>query len=323
MFKRKVLITGATGFVGANILRFLVKKNYSPHVLIRKTSNLWRIKDLVPKIALYQIDLLEKKLLEKTVKKIKPQIIFHLANAALYQGLPTFVKSYIEVNILGTINLITACKDLNYQCFINTGSSAEYGSKERPMKEDNFCQPLSLYAVTKLAATNYASYVGKKEKKPIITLRLFSPFGPYDDPKRLITEVIYHALKNNNIYLSNPDLVRDYIFIDDVVRAYILAIEAAEKYPGEIFNLGSGKESSIKKVAETILGLIDSSSTIKWGVFPPRDFESSKWQADLNKTKKFLKFKPEVSFEDGLEKTIAWFKKNIPIYEGRVRMFRN
>lgn len=319
--KARILISGATGFVGANLVRFLVKKNYPIHVLVRKTSNFWRIKDLISKISLWQVDLLEKELLAKTVKKINPRVIFHLANAPLYLGQPSSVKSYIEANLVGTINMIEACQDINYQCFINTGSSAEYGPKEKPMKEDNLCQPRSLYAVTKLAATNYASFVGKIEKKPIITLRLFSPFGPYDDPKRLMVEVIYNALKNKNIFLSRADLVRDYVYIDDVTRAYYLAITAAEKYPGEIFNLGMGRQTTIKKVVETTLDLTSSSSKISWDVFPSRDFESSIWQADLKKTEKCLNWRPEFSLKEGLKKTIDWFKKNLSLYEGRVRTF--
>lgn len=321
MSKRRVLITGATGFVGANILRFLVKKNYSPHVLIRRTSNLWRIRDLIPKIALYNVDLLEKGLLDKTIKKIKPQVIFHFANAALYQGQPTSVKSYIEVNLLGTINLITACKDIDYQCFVNTGSSAEYGPKEKPMKENDFCQPLSLYAITKLAATGYATFVGKKEKKPIITLRLFSPFGVYDDPNRLMTETIYNALGNRQISLSDPLLVRDYIYIEDVANAYIASIDKAKKFKGEIFNIGSGKQTSIKDVVEAVRKLSGSSSIIKWGVLKPRTFESKVWRADISKIKKCLSWKPRNSFEKGLRETINWFRVNKHLYNGRVRTF--
>jgi len=320
--KMRFLITGATGFVGSNILRYLVKKNYSPHVFIRKTSNLWRIKDLVSKITLYKVDLTENELLNRTVRKIKPQVIFHLANAPLYQGRPALVKSYLDANLLGTINMIASCKDLDYQCFVNTGSSAEYGLKNKPMREDNYCQPLSLYAITKLAATNYASYIGKIDRKPIITFRLFSPFGAFDDPKRLVTETIYNALDNKQIFLSNSNLVRDYLYMEDVVDAYIKAIDKAQKYQGEIFNIGSGRQISIGKTVKAILKLSASKSKIKWGKLEPRHFESYVWEADLSKTKKCLSWKPRYSFEEGLTETINWFRENKQIYRGRVRTFR-
>lgn len=319
--KTKIIITGATGFIGSNIARNLVKKNYSLHIFIRKTSNLWRIKDIVSNMMVYEVDLVDRKLLEKTVKKINPQVIFHLANAPIYHGSPSSIIDYVDVNLMGTINLIDACREVDYQCFVNTGSSAEYGAKVKPMKEDDFCQPLSLYAITKLAATNYTSFSGKIEEKPIITFRLFSPFGAYDDPKRLVTEAIYNALENKPIFLSAPHLVRDYIYIDDVIDAYIAAISKAEKYPGEIFNIGSGRQTSIEEVVKAVIKLSDSKSIIKWGTLKPRVFESKVWQADISNIKKCLLWKPIYSFEEGLEETINWFSVNKHIYKGRVRTF--
>lgn len=310
----RFLITGATGFVGSNILRYLVKKNYSPHVFIRKTSNLWRIKDLVSKITLYKVDLTENELLNRTVRKIKPQVIFHLANAPLYQGRPALVKSYLDANLLGTINMIASCKDLDYQCFVNTGSSAEYGLKNKPMREDNYCQPLSLYAITKLAATNYASYIGKIDRKPIITFRLFSPFGAFDDPKRLVTETIYNALDNKQIFLSNSNLVRDYLYMEDVVDAYIKAIDKAQKYQGEIFNIGSGRQTNLKQIADEILQLTESYSKIVYRQYAKRSFDTDIWLANAKKTADLLKFKPDYDLRTGLTETIDWFKKHSDRY---------
>lgn len=315
---KKILITGATGFVGANLARRVVKEDFEVHILIRQNSNLWRIKDTILKLHLHQVDILQKRLLKKQLQKIKPQIIFHLANTPLYGGIHPSVRPYIDVNLVGTINLIEACDDIDYECFINTGSSAEYGPKMTIMKEDDICQPLSLYAVTKLAGTNYASYYGRENKKPIITFRLFSPFGPYDDPKRLVSQVIYNALANKKIFLSNPKAVRDYIYINDVADAYIKAIAKAKDYPGEIFNLGSGQETPIEKVVEEILKLTKSKSIIRWGMLKTRPFESKKWQGDIEKVTKAFNWRPKYSLTTGIKETVEWFKKNYNFYENKV-----
>lgn len=319
--REKAVVTGATGFVGANIVRALVKRDFEVHILIRKQSNLWRIQDILSQITPHRVDLLEEKLLQKTMRSIQPEVIFHLANAPLYQGIHSLQKEYINTNIVGTINLLDACDTIPYKCFINTGSSAEYGTKVKPMRENDFCHPLSLYAITKLASTNYASFTGKIENKPVITFRLFSPYGPYDDPKRLITEVIYNALENKPIHLSDPNVVRDYIYIEDVIHAYLLAIKKAEKYNGEIFNIGSGKQTSIDEVVKTIIKVTNSTSKIKWGALKGRLFESKAWQADIEKTKESLHWVPSYSFLKGINETISWFTRNLNFYKGKVREF--
>src|SRR3990167_3392209 len=153
---KKILVTGATGFVGANLVRRLVDENYQVYILKRKNSNIWRIKDLISKISTFDIDLLEKQRLFKLVHKIKPRVIFHLANLGLYGGQDSSIEESIKVNLLGTVNLIKSLDTVNYECFINTGSSSEYGTKVSPIKENDLCEPSTNYALSKLAGTIYA-----------------------------------------------------------------------------------------------------------------------------------------------------------------------
>jgi nucleoside-diphosphate-sugar epimerase len=239
----------------------------------------------------------------------------------LYDGVHSSAKPYVEVNLLGTINIIDACEDVDYECLVNTGSSAEYGPKEKKMNEQDLCNPQIVYAITKLAGTNYASCVGKTHKKPVVTLRLFSPYGPYDDPKRLMSEAIVNALEGKPIFFSRPNIVRDYIYIEEVVDAYLKVVEKAKNYKGEIFNLGSGQETTIQEVISEIIKITGSRSRTKWGVLPPRDFESPVWQADMSKMRELIGWKPQKSLQGGLEKTIYWYKKNLDFYRDKIRRF--
>ena len=145
----------------------------------------------------------------------------------------------------------------------------------------------------------------------IISLRLFSPFGPYDQKDRLIAYAIVNAIRGKDLKLGNPNSVRDYIFIDDVVDLYIKSIKKAKKFKGEIFNVGTGIQENIKKVVEKIIKLTNFKGKVIWGSEKPRDYDAKVWVADMKKTKKAFNWKPPYNLEKGLIKTIKWFEKEL------------
>lgn len=315
MKKKKILVTGATGFIGANLARYLVSNQQEIHIIIRETSDLWRIKDIISYAATYNLDLEDREKTRKIIKLIKPDVVFHLANLGLYAGVNSSPRRLIDVNFLGTTNLLEACANLNLQCFVNTGSSAEYGPKESIMVEKDYCQPTTFYGLSKLTATLYSTVAAKTTKLPIICLRIFSPYGPFDSSTRLIPYVITRALKDRELLLANPRSVRDFIFVDDVVSAYLQTINNAKKNRGEIFNVGSGIQTSVADIVNQIIKIIGSKSRIKWGVQKSRPQESPSWQADITFAKSKLYWEPKYSLESGLRKTIEWFAQNISYYD--------
>lgn len=314
---KKALVTGATGFVGSNLVRRLIAENYEVHILVRQDSNQWRLSDISGQLQEHLVDLSEVEKLRQVVKEIKPQAIFHLAAFSIYSAYTKEEneKGIIDTNFLGLVNLLNACNEIDYKVFINTGSSSEYGLKKAPMKETDLCQPVNVYGIAKLAATLYSSYIAKIQNKPVVTLRLFSPFGPYDDGKRLIPHVVKHALNKNDVEVNNSEVVRDYIYIDDLVDLYLQVANFSniEGIKGEIFNVGSGQEVRIGKVVEEITKLTDSKIQVKWKN-QKRDWESEVWQADIAKTSQTFNWQPKHSLTQGLEKTISWFKNNLGYY---------
>lgn len=314
---KKILITGATGFVGANLLRKLIDSKNDIHIIIRNTSNLWRINDIIDKVNTHVCDLTNRENVENLVLKIKPQIIFHLAVYGGYQFQKESLK-IINTNLIGTINLLDACCKIGFECFINTGSSSEYGIKDKPMSENDLLEPINDYGIAKAAATLYCQAIGRREKLPIFILRLFSPYGYYEGPTRLIPYLIVSCLKGNDLNLANPDAVRDFIFIEDLIKAYFMIVENKEGVlPGDIFNIGSGEQHAVEEIYEIIKKLTKYTKKPQWEKTENdnREIKNLKiWIANISKSKKSLNWSLEYSIENGLEETIKWYRDHLYLY---------
>ena len=310
---RKILVTGATGFIGTNIARRLLVEGSNVSIFVRRESDKWRIKDILRDVRVYTVDLKHESEIRKAVNRIRPEIVVH---TAVHGGYPfqKDIRKMFAVNIIGTMNLLNVCKDKGFSFFLNTGSSSEYGIKNRRMKESDILEPAADYGVSKASATLYCQSLAKKEKLPIATLRLFSPYGYFEDSSRLIPYVILSCLKKKSIKLSSPYNVRDFVFIDDVTDIYVKAIERKDAIAGEVLNVGSGREHSVGDTVKKILDLIETQTRLEWGDTSNSHPEPKMWQADISKAKRLLGWTPKHGLDKGLEKTIKWFRKNKNLY---------
>lgn len=311
----KILVTGATGFVGSNLVRRLSSNGHDIHILTRRSSNKWRLMDCFSDLHNHTIDLLNQEELKGLMTEIEPDVIFHLATSGMYGGVQRPDREVIETNLLGTVNLINACNDIDYKCFVNTGSSSEYGPKKEPMKETDICEPINFYGISKCAATLYGQSIAQTNDKPIIGLRLFSPFGPFDDKSRLITYAITNALQNKPLLLGNPTAVRDYIYIEDVLDVYLQSIEIASGLKGEVFNVGSGSQITVTYIVNKIIEITDSKSEIKGNSFSGRAHDTEKWEANIEKISRSFNWRPKYHIDDGIRQTISWFESNLHLYK--------
>lgn len=182
------------------------------------------------------------------------------------------------------------------------------------MKETDVCEPINVYGISKCASTLYGRFIAKTENKPIIGFRLFSPFGPYDDSRRLIPYAIMNALQNKQLNLANSCAVRDYIYIDDVLDLYLKSIELASKYAGEVYNVGRGSNVSVSDVVKKILEITDSRSLVQWNSFTGRDHDCEKWEANIGKISRDFNWQPKYNIDEGIRKTITWFRDNLHSY---------
>lgn len=303
---KRVLITGASGFVGANLARRSLAEGHEVHLLLRPQHSLWRIEGIRPHVRIHPTGLADAGPLAALVAGIRPDWVFHLAAHGAYPS-QTDAREMMRTNVLGTMNLVEACLKTGFDAFVNAGSSSEYGFKDHAPGEDETLEPNSDYAVTKASATLYCRHVARQHRVPLSTLRLYSVYGPYEEPSRLLPTLIVRGLNGELPRLVNPDIARDYVQVDDVCGAFISAAEGKCE-PGAVFNVGTGAQTSIRQVVEVARRMLDLAVEPQWGSMPDRSWDSAVWVADHRRITKALGWKPTHSFEEGFRAMLDWFR---------------
>lgn len=309
---KKIFITGATGFVGSNLVRRSIQGGADVYINIRTTSDTWRIRDLLKDVSVVHADLSEYEKLNDSLKKTKPDIIFH---TAVYGGnsAQKDIGKIIKSNISGTANLLRCCKNIRLNLFVNTGSSSEYGLKNTAMKEVDLLKPVTDYGVSKAAATLFCQKTALTEDIPVVTLRLFSPYGRYEQKSRLVPSVILAALQKQNPHITSRGFVRDFIYIEDVLDAYEAAL-TLKNPKGQIYNIGSGTQHTVGAVTDTIINLLGNEVSCVTGLPRAWENEPTFWQADIQRAASELAWVPKYTLDQGLNRTIDWFKEHMNLY---------
>ncbi|MDA7752260.1 NAD(P)-dependent oxidoreductase [Candidatus Pelagibacter sp.] len=305
--KHPILITGAAGFVGSNLTRYFVSRGIKVNIMIKRSSNTWRLNDIIKKTNVHYADISDINSVRKIIKKIKPKTIYHLATHGGYSDQTDLVK--IKKSIIdATYNLINECKKYKFNIFINTGSSSEYGFKNKAMKESDILVPNSYYSVFKSSSSLYCQYESLKSNLQIVTIRPFHVYGPYERSNRLIPSLIRNMLNDKKVKLVSPKVSRDMIYISDVVNFYIM-VANKKNLRGEIFNLGSGKKTTIKVIYNLLKKITNYKVKNYWGSMKNRYWDQSIWYSNNSYVKTKLNWKPEVSLKKGLTNTVNWYKK--------------
>jgi UDP-glucose 4-epimerase len=310
---KRAILTGATGFIGANLARRLLKDGNEVHLLVRPGYNPWRIETIRSRTLLHEVDFCDSEDLLRVVRSIRPDWVFHLATHGAYSH-QTNLRQIIQTNIVGTFNLVEACLQTGFEAFVNTGSSSEYGFKNHAPSETERLEPNSHYAVTKASATMFCSHAAKSKNLHLVTLRLYSVYGPYEESTRLIPTLILCGSKGELPPLVNPDVSRDYIYVDDVTEAYLSAIGIADQEPGAVYNVGTGIQTSLREVVDVAKEILGIKAEPQWGSMPNRSWDTSIWLADNRRIKEILNWKPRFSFKDGFRSLANWLsdRRSVP-----------
>jgi nucleoside-diphosphate-sugar epimerase len=298
---RKILITGASGFIGSWITRKLVGNDIL--AIISPFSKPWRLNEIEKQVKIMKTDLSKIKQVERIFQEFRPDCVLHLATHGVYQYQQNDEKRIVEDNYLMTLNMLSESVRVGVKKFINTGSVFEYGSKSGSVKESDvdITDILNKYSAVKMATTALASSYADQLK--IVTLRPFTTYGPTEDPTRFIPATIKRALSGESIRIVNG-VIRDFVYVEDVANAYICGIEE-DFVSGSVLNIAGGKRITLEEAALVIKRLTKSKSEIVFDKKYIRVKESRCW-ANISKANKILNWKPRYSFSKGVGKCIDY-----------------
>jgi nucleoside-diphosphate-sugar epimerase len=318
MSARRALMTGAGGFVGACLARRLLADGHSVEAIVRPSSNRWRLEELAGEIRMHEADVRDRDAIDAVVAAARPDWVFHLAAHGAYswQGDPSGI---FESTVLGTLNMLDASIRVGFDAFVHSGSSSEYGLKDHAPAEDELPEPNSDYAVAKLAATTLCNSRAVRELAHIVTLRLYSVYGPWEDRRRLLPTVVSHALRGELPPLVGPQTARDFVYVDDVCEAFVLAAGAAGRNASGIYNVGSGRQTTLREVVEAARTTFGVTAEPRWGTHRARSWDTDVWLADPRRIEHDLDWRAATGLEAGMRATASWLEgrpEPQPAYDG-------
>ena len=316
---KRVILTGGTGFVGANLARRLLREGHELHLLVRPNYQPWRIEQIRSDVRLHELHLHDSEAVSRVVSQIRPDWVFHLAAHGAYSW-QTDWEQMVRTNIQGTMSLVSACLKTGFEAFVNTGSSSEYGFKDHAPAESEPVEPNSHYAVTKVAATLLCRQTAQSQRVHLPTLRLYSVFGPYEDPGRLLPNLILHGLKGELPPLVDPDVARDFVYVDDVVEAYLLAANVRTPEWGPIYNIGTAVQTTLREVVTVAREAMNISAEPVWSSMPNRQWDANVWVSDNRKIRAQLNWQPQHTFAEGFRLMLDWFRQGpLPAYARKAK----
>ncbi|MGZ3762932.1 MAG: NAD-dependent epimerase/dehydratase family protein [Mucilaginibacter sp.] len=299
-----ILVTGASGFVGANLFKLLVQYRNDVYAVVLREKG-WRLSGVKDEWVI-AVDLNDQTATKNLLDNINPLTVFDCAAYGAY----SFEKNASLIhrtNYQAIVNLVSMLAGRPFSAFIHAGSSSEYGNNCTAPTEEAVCQPNSHYAISKVAAANYLNYMGKQQGFPCINLRLYSVYGPLEDTSRLIPNLLRQAQNGKLPPFVDAQTSRDFIHIDDVCRAFILA--AAKMNPdlyGETFNIGSGTKTTIEDLAILTQRLFAIADQPQFGTMTGRTWDLPDWYSNSSKALKWLDWQADISLEYGLQATAEW-----------------
>jgi len=296
---KKILITGASGFIGSLLCRQILTYDTKVHGISRNPPPQSR-----EDIRWWRGDLIDFNFIQNVMVKVKPDIIFHLGSYVagsrdLELVLPTF-----HSNLSSTVNLLTAATQTGCRRIILAGSM------EEPENGNDCGVPCSPYAAAKWASNGYARMFHALYQTPVDIARIFMVYGPgQNDLKKLIPYVILSLLRGESPKLTSGHRRIDWIYVDDVVQG-LMAMACASDLQGDIVDLGSGQLFTIQNIVEKLVEIIDPDITPQFGGLPDRPLEQIR-TARISESAAKIHWNPQISLDEGLDRTVSWYRKHV------------
>jgi UDP-glucose 4-epimerase len=302
----KALVTGAGGFIGANLVRHLLDLGHEPVAILRPGGSSWRLEDVAAQARTEFVDLRGSEAVSRLVVEVRPDVIFNLAAYGAYSW-QTDLDAMLAVNVRATEALLEGAKQVGAR-LIQAGSSSEYGFSDRATTELDRVQPNSHYAITKVAATHLCRLAATRYEQPAITLRLYSVYGPWEEPGRLMPTLVERALAGTYPLLVAPETARDFVWIDDVCDAFLLAGTTDLADPGAVLNVASGAQTTLHALVDIVRALFEIESDPVWGSMPARRWDTSVWVGDPSTATDLIGWAAATPLEQGLRTLASWMQ---------------
>lgn len=302
--KKRILITGSSGFIGTNLLISLKSQNYDIAVIDRSHNTKFE------NVTNYIGDICDYSFVEKTILDFQPNKVFHLAGYKNRSSNIEEVSLSLKVNLMGTLNLYQALTKVStLESIITLGTTDEYGIHNSSFIESSIENPISPYGFGKLCGTQLAQFFNRSFNLPVIILRPTIAYGPYQANDMFIPSLISTLISNSDFKMTEGKQLRDFIYISDLVDAMLL-ISESQNYNGEIFNIGSGDSLKLREVASTIAKDLNKEHFLKIGSIPYRSNEVMKYMTSIDKVKNKFGWKPKIDFKKGIELTVKHYRDN-------------
>ena len=300
-----MLVLGASGFIGANLLRTLSRYRDDVYGTASRLPA-WRLEDLRSENIIVT-DLLVDSNLDAMLDNVKPRTVFDCVGYGGY-SFETDAGLIYETNFNLISRLLGRLERRTIACYVHAGSSSEYGDNASGPREDSPTFPNSHYAVSKAATANLIHFFGKKRKLPCVNLRLYSVYGPLEDSSRLIPNLIRSGLAGEYPELVDPRVSRDFVYVDDVTDAFVtIAGDVDDRNFGESFNIGTGAKTTIGDLAVIARDLFGLEQEPRY-TMPNREWDLSDWYSDPSKVSERFGWQARTQVREGLSLTIEWYR---------------
>jgi dTDP-glucose 4,6-dehydratase len=324
---KPVLVTGAGGFIGSHLVEALAAQGAQVRAFVRYNSRgdpgLLRLipGEKLSKVEIIAGDLRDGQAIREAVKGCS--LVFHLGALISIPYSYRHPAQVAETNFMGTLNVLLACRDLGVERLVHTSTSEVYGTaRQVPIDEGHPLRGQSPYSASKIGADKLAESFYCTYNLPVVTVRPFNTFGPRQSARAVIPTIITQALTRSTIRLGSLETTRDFTYVDDTVAGFIAAAECAG-VEGGVFNLGTGEEIRIGDLAKKVIQKVGRAVTIEEDPqrLRPEKSEVLRLISDNSLAREKLGWQPEVSLEQGLDRTIEWISKNIERYQPDVYQF--
>ncbi len=311
---KKVLVTGASGFIGSHLVEELVRRGANVRAFVKNNSsnNIGSLEklteDISEKVEIVFGDIQNRENVKRAVYEMN--LVFHLGALISVADSYKNPREYMDVNAIGTLNILEASREYKIEKIIIASTSEVYGNGGNKIINEDFpLNPRSPYAASKIAAEKITESFYYSYNLPVSIIRLFNVFGPRQSIKPLIPAVINHGIRNEKIQITDLNSKRDFVYVADAVDAFIKTAES-DKSNGETINIGTGTASSVKMILEILSKILEKDlfKYVELGNLKNKD--EKLLICDNKKAKKLLNWEPKYSLEEGLSKSVNYFKEN-------------